>query len=460
MLRLAIERPEHLDPALARSVPQSEMVVADLLFDGLTDLAEDWTADDELPVWTFRLRSDARFSDGRPVTAAAVVHTFDRVREEPSGLGSSLLEAVEAVTAPAADVVKITLRSPLATLPELLDSPLLGIVPTDSGPVGDESFDRAPVGSGPFALVERRRVGDVLRLEPGEGRDVRLDAIELRLYDDLEEASAAVEAGEADWSLVPDDQADRPGVEATPFSAQLFYGLNLASPALSDPRLREAIVLAVDREAVVAEAYGAAVVPTSSPTGGSDDPCTGGCDHDPARARRLVDQVYPEGGVPTVGVDFDEGERQRAVAAAIADDLRAVGVPVTLRPRAFSEYGRFVAGSDQEVFRLGWTALSTSPAAFLDPLFRSGSPENVMGLASDGVDAALDAAQAEADPEERAEKLAEAERLIMAEFPIVPLGQFQTLTRTSDRVHGLTMTLLGTFEDISQVWVEDGSANV
>src|SRR5439155_6718435 len=92
-LRLGIERPESLDPAAISPGSQSELLVADLLFDGLTHvddtavvatpaIASAWTADADQKSWQFTLRPGARFSNGRTVTATDVKYSLERVSKK------------------------------------------------------------------------------------------------------------------------------------------------------------------------------------------------------------------------------------------------------------------------------------------------------------------------------------------------------------------------------------------
>jgi ABC-type transport system substrate-binding protein len=148
-------------------------------------------------------------------------------------------------------------------------------------------------------------------------------------------------------------------------------------------------------------------------------------------------------------VDFDAPGRQEEVAGGVAAGFQAIGLPVALRPRPFAEYTQFLVTGRQEVFRLGWTGGWPSADAYLVPLFSSRSPDNVLGFRVAEVDEALAAAVALVDPTERATKLAEAERLIMERYPVIPIGQFRTAWVMSERVRGLSVAVTGTFDATS-----------
>jgi oligopeptide transport system substrate-binding protein len=495
VLRMAVERPGHLDPALTRTMPVSESVVADLLFDGLTTpgedpgtvepaLADSWEASEDQRSWTFFLRPGARFANGDEVTAGDVVATLTRIaRKDSRSPVSTLLAPVQGyrplavdgstqeltgVTAPETDVVRIDLDEPVATLPDLLSAPAFGIVPKATGPVGeDRMFDQAPTGSGPFALAEGEKLSggddEGARLVRAQGGRTLLAGIELQFHDEVAGAAESFAEGEADWSVVPDNAIDDPvgpsRLDRVPLPATLFYGIDLTSPKLADPRLREAIVRAVDRDAIAEEVYGRALEPTTGvvpEAAGGDaeaDPCDGKCDFDPERAKALVKEAFPTGLVPEVAIDLDDGEVQRKVADAIVADLREVGIPAAAKPHPLPEFRTFASAvPGQEMLRFGWVGTYATPDSVLRPLFSTGSPDNVVGVSDPAIDGALDRAAAEADPEARAELYAEAERAAMGHLAVLPLGQFVTHVAVADQVRDLATRPGATF-DATRVWL-------
>jgi oligopeptide transport system substrate-binding protein len=493
VLRLAVERPDHLDPALSRTVPVSDPVVADLLFDGLTApgerpgeaepaLADSWRASDDRRSWQFFLRPGARFADGEDITAEDVVATLNRIARKGSGSAvSTLLAPVQGyravavdgttqelvgVSAPETDVVRIDLDEPVAGLPALLSAPAFGVVPSATGPVGEDTmFDQAPTGSGPFALADGEELSggddDRVRLVRSQGGRTLLAGVELQLHDDAAAAAESFHAGHAEWSLLPDESLDDAAgpsrVERVPLPATLFYGLDLTHPELADARLREAIVRAVDREAIARDVYGESLEPGTGivpeAAGGTGDPCDGRCDFDKAKAEALVKEAYPAGNVPEVSVEVDDGEEQLEVATAIVAALRDVGIPAVERPHPLAEFSTFAsAGKGREVVRLGWVGAYASPEAFLRPLFATGSPDNVMGVSDPAVDEALDEAATEVDALARTKLVADAERAALGHHAVVPIGQFVTHVAVADQVRDLRVRPGGTF-DATRVWL-------
>lgn len=470
-LRLGLGRVASLDPAQASPDSPSAAIVADLLYDGLTEvpagtgrarpaIAERWQVSPDGLSWLFSVSPGARFSDGRAVTAGDVQFSLERVLGQgAASLVAARLDAVESVVALDTATVQITLRRPMAWLPELLSAPAYGIV----SQAGADTLGAAPAAtSGPFRVAGRD--GDVVSLERAPTRGGYVDEIELRLHADLAAALDAFEAGRLDWTLVPpsavDVAAERFGTDGfRPFHAQLYLGFNLtrADGLFADVRFRQAIAQAVDRRAIVNAVYfgTATELATIVPAGvaGADrDRCAAGCAHDPEASVRLLRDAFPDGNVPTVPLDYADGADEAAVAGIIEQNLRAVGIPVELRPHPPSEFAAFVVSGEQGMVSLGWIGVGPTPEDYLERMYRSQSVDNLTGFADPEVDTLFGQAAGTLDPRIRATLLARAESAILAAAPGLTLAQFQVLSVASDRVHDLTLGVDGTF-DGEAVWL-------
>lgn len=487
-LRVAVVGAGSLDPAQARTVDQ--LLVADQLFDGLTAadpatgrpvpaLAATWSVTPDQRLWEFTLRPDATFSNGRQITAADVKYSLERVARKGSGSpAADLLEPVAGFRPFAVEgsqdqllgiqggdvptVVRIQLDQPFAALPALLANPSFGIVARESVEAQPPApaFTDQPVTSGPFQIA--RRTADVISLSPAPGVETYVAGMDLVLVENAEDGYEAFTARRVDYATVPPDRIDeagrRYGRDAfRPYVAELFYGFNLRNPVFADLRFREAIVRAVDRRSIATAIYGNTVLPLDSVVlegvpGHQDDACAPRCVHDLEQARALVREVFPDGAVPEVQIDYDADATQEAIAKALEANLEEAGIPAGLRPKPLREYQDFAVSGEQQLFRLGWIGPYLSPDAFLPPLFASTSPSNLTGFKVPEVDQQLLAARAEPDPDRRLGLYQAAEKAIFEWVPILPIAQFKVHGVVSSRVRDLEPTVTGTF-DATKVWL-------
>jgi ABC-type transport system substrate-binding protein len=478
VVRLGIGGPLVVDPVEASLASASDLMVLDLLHDGLTRmdaegvvqpaLAVRWQANAAMTSFRFRLGTGVTFASGRPVTADDVIASLERVMAAgDTSLVALSLESVvgfrdfvdgsadhvRGLSAPDEGSVRIQLTTPLSVLPEVLSSPALGIVDptTISGGLADLDV------SGAWSVASAD--DDLLALERRDGATRSLHGIEVRAFEGPEAAFEAFEDGDVDWAPVPSTQfgqaVEEYGDDAfAPFQAELYFGMNLSSPPLRQPALRDAVVAAIDRDAIVSSVYReladplAAIVPAGV-AGHDPDRCRT-CAHDPERAREIVTFAYPDGEVPTIRIDFDESAPQEAMARIVAANLEDVGIPTELRPKPLEEYKRFVVSGDQELFSFGWIGAYRSPDGYLAPLFGSAANDNLTDYRSARVDGYLQRARASDDVAKNAQRWALAERTVLEDAVVVPIAQFRTQVVVADRVQGLVHAVDGSV-DWSQV---------
>ncbi|MGH9274135.1 MAG: ABC transporter substrate-binding protein, partial [Acidimicrobiales bacterium] len=485
-VHLGLAGPVVVDPALANLASPSDLLVLDLLHDGLTRLDADgapqpalaasWRSNESLTAWRFTLDPDITFASGRPITAADVIASLERVAKAgDTSLAALRLETIvgfrdfvagttdhlAGLTAPDPETVRVAVDTPLSVLPAILASPVFGVVDVTSLDEADDELDRLDLsGSWDVAGAD----DDAVSLQRRDGTAGHLDGIELRSYEDGDAAYEGFDHGEVDWSLVPLDRYgdavdDHGDDDFAPFHAELFFGLNVKSPSLGNVYLRNAIAAAIDRDAIVEAVYAdladplSTVVPAGVP-GHDAKRCTS-CGYDPDRAREILAGAFPDGQVPPIHIDFDESTAQEAMARLIAADLGAVGIPTELRPQPLEDYKRFVVSGAQELFSFGWIGGYASPDAYLAPLFLSTASDNLTGYAAPSVDASLGAARTNPDPESAAAQWAAGEAQVLADAIVVPIAQFRTQAVVAERVQGFEHAVDGTV-DWSAIWVTDG----
>ncbi|HEY3239151.1 MAG TPA: ABC transporter substrate-binding protein, partial [Acidimicrobiia bacterium] len=439
-------------------------------------LAAAWDVNPEQTVFTFRLAEAATFHDGTPVTAADVKFTLERIAAKDSD--SPLLAQLEAVSGfgayrdgsapdltgvetPAVKLVVVRLDRPFATFPAALGHPGFGVVPRAKVTELGEAFKQAPVGSGPFKVsAPSPDAVELVRAPRTGGRlAANLDGMRLAKFDTVDAAYQAFLKGIVDVAPVPPGHPDkevepRGRLEARPYLGVVFYAMNLKNPDLGDARLRQAVSLAIDRQRIVAEVYKGEVdvasgLVAAGVPGRAADACGERCAHDPERAKVLLGEAFPNGGIPEVAIDHDDDPTQAAVAASIKADLDGVGIPSVTRVHPFAEYAQFLVSGQSELFRLGWVADYPSPDAFLTPLFSSTSPENLTALSSPEVDQALAAARAESDPAKRQALYRDVEQKVLDQFVVVPVAQLEVRMAVAKGVQAFALNSLGSFDGVT-----------
>lgn len=487
-LRIARVGELTIDPKAVLLSDPAGLITLDLLYDGVTtypkgvagtggpgamaataepDLAESMERNADATIWTVKLR-DRTFSDGSPIRAGDVKASLERIAAPgDASLGGARLEIVNGypeLTAGASPdlsglraiddrTLEIALREPYTQLPELLASPVYGVIPSTIAASEDVSLDRA-VSSGPYRVASTTEAAMRLERSPGARAAAGPDAVQLVGFESWDDAFGAFQAGGLDWTLVP--AAAAPGVQAggegkafTIAGTTVWFGMNVANPALADQRFRTAVVRAIDSQRVVDDGLSGAVavraiVPRGVP-GYDDAACADACGYDQEAAKRLLSEAFPDGSVPTVPVDVYDDPTQIAMADSIKAQLDAVGIPAEVRTRTFADYQSLVSQPDRGVFSFGTVGTAPIGDVYLVPPFTSGSGDNATGLAVAEIDAAARAARAEPDPAAREGLYRALQRQILAVGAVVPVAQQQTNQVISSRVQGWTSRLDGTF---------------
>jgi oligopeptide transport system substrate-binding protein len=490
VLNVAIPEPATLDPL--RIQDPGSVLVARQLYEGLTRwdpieeivqpaAAESWQVSNGGRTFTFKLRAGMTFHDGTPVTSRDFRYAFDRIaRKENASDIAYTLEQVEGFTSvnqfgdvgrlvgiqtPSDDVLRITLSEPFYDFPVVLTHPAL--VPLSARRVERiDDFLAAPVGNGPFKMAEVWSPGQPVILEsfPGFFETPELDGIRFLPYPDAAASWLQFRDGDLDVAEVPagqiEDAAESYGDEGfKPLLASYYYGFNVRFDAFDDIRLRRAINHAIDREEIASTIYkgtmtpARGIVPTGVP-GFQENLCADLCRYVPARSERLVDKLNQNDR--RVTIEFTRGEPHDEVARAVRRDLTEVGLRVRLRGYGFTKYLKRLRDGSHGLYRLGWIAEYPVADVFLSPLFASTSPDNHSGFTSSRVDSLLREARAEPSDGRRLQLYVEAEKAILREVPIAPIGSFLTHWAAQPNVRDLVFDVTGGF-DALHVFLEEES---
>jgi len=459
VLALASE-PQSLDPRWGLDASSSRL--GDLLHAALTrsdgaggrlpELAASWDMPDPRTV-VFHLRGDFRFADGTPVTAADVQATYTAVLDPAlASPKRGALAALAAVEAPDPRTVVMRLREPFAPF---LDATGLGILPAararDPGEVA--------TGAGPFRLVRRER-GDRLVLAPNPGWPggrPRLVPVVVRIVPD--EITRVLELGRGDLQLSEDPLAPEllgwlsaiPAVrvERLPGTSFAYLALNLRDRPLADRRVREAIALALDREALIRHVLGDAARPATgllAPGHWAYAP-NRPWRHDPWRARRLLDRAgYPDPDGPGPLARFRlvyktsaEPERRR-LAEAIQAELAAVGIAVDVRSYEWGTLFADIRAGRFDVAALAWVGIGDPDLYYLAFHSTMTPPRgyNRGHYASPIMDRLTTLGRRTLDRTQRQALYARVERRAAHDLPVIPLWWEDRVVVASRRLHGFT----------------------
>ena len=467
------------------------------LFDGLVQfdqtlsitpaLAQFWVASRDGLTWTFTLRKGVKFHHGREVTSDDVVYSFTRLLDPKtrSGAADHLLGIQGAQdfregrvdhVAGLAAVDRYTVRVSLTEAPVPFVSVLAvgqaKIVPRELVEQQGEAFGTQPVGTGPFRFVRWERGKEIVLAANPDYFDgpPKLARLVFRIFpgERLDDVFAEFRAGSLEDSPIPSKEYRQVIASHVyqyvrrPIFGLRHYGINTRMKPLDDRRVRQALIYAIDREAVVSEVWLGRYAPARGilPPGTLGfNPKLKGYPYDRARARELLAQAgYPDGrGLPPVviwsSVRSEEILREHE---RIRKDLQAVGVTAELQYNPdWPSFSKAMSERKLPVFVRGWFADVPDPENFLAKLFHSTSPWNYMGYANPAVDSLLDRARTESDTVHRVELYRRAEEMVLEDAPVIPVWH-QTYERLfQPYVKGVEVSGLGdSYIPFRKVWLE------
>ncbi|HET7291131.1 MAG TPA: ABC transporter substrate-binding protein [Vicinamibacteria bacterium] len=389
-------------------------------------LAERWENPSET-VWRFHLRRGVVFHDGRPLTAEDAVFSLDRARRPESHLAYQL-KAVTLVRATDPLTVEVVTSRPL---PFLLNRLIyVPIMPRHAGP-GPVT---EPLGTGPYRFVSGEPGGTLVghRFEGYWGPRPAFDEVRVVALADERDRATAIAAGRAD--IVAQFPAEHWGEGAGPSGrlvsrrglAVVFLGLSLrrGSP-FADRRVRQALALAVDREAIVRDSMhglGAPLDQLVPPWVAGHSNSLKAVPHDPAQARRLLAAAGFKHGVSS---PLLVQANHLDVARGFVGQLAAIGVHLDVTVLPQKDFYERWSTEELPATVFGWSAATGDVSAAYEPLLHT--PQEGLGrfnrfsYSSARLDGLLALSDEARTPEERRVPLDEAARLVQADWPVIPM---------------------------------------
>jgi peptide/nickel transport system substrate-binding protein len=343
--------PPHLDPTAGAAAAIDEIVYANV-FEGLTridqngavqpQLATEWSVAGDGLVYTFKLRSNARFHDGTALDAGDVVFSLDRARGPDSvNAQKPLFAAIDKVEAVDPQTVRITLSRPEGSL-------LFNLGWGDAVIVGPESADTNksnPVGSGPFKF-ERWVKGDRIELSAVDA-GTALQKVTFRIIPDPSAQVAALKAGDID--AVPNLNAPEAvlafqadgnfEVAIGSTEGETILSINNTKPPLNDVRVRRAIAHAIDRKAIIDGAmfgFGTPIGSHFAPHHPAYVDLTATYPYDPAKARALLKEAGAE--KLKITLKLPPPIYARRGGEIVAAQLKDVGIEAEIIPVEWAQW--------------------------------------------------------------------------------------------------------------------------
>jgi oligopeptide transport system substrate-binding protein len=474
--------PWTLDPAVSSEMTSHQYIVQ--IFSGLVrldenlqpvpDIALSWDISEDGTVYTFYLRQDVYFQDGRQVTAADFEYSWERACNPQTGSQTAAvylddIVGVDEVLAGTTDdisgirvisdfVLEVTIDAPKAYFLSKLTFATAFVVDRFNVESGEDWWQQ-PNGTGPFRLGQWQP-NELLVLERNElyyGQMAEVESVAFQLWGGV--PMNMYETGEIDATSVGSDYIYRVTDETGPFYLDLevmpelsFYyiGFNTEEPPFDDVNIRLAFSMAIDRELIVSlvfsgtmqPAYG--ILPPGMPGYNQD---LIGVDFDVEGALELIaNSSYgdvsnlPPITITTIGWGGLISPELEAIVYQWRENL---GVEVTIRQLEPERFLYHLGEESDQMFYTGWIADYPHPQDFLEILFHSGSEHNYGGYSNPEVDELLDMAGVEPDSALSFSLYRQAEQLLVDDAACLPIAFGQNYTLVKPYVSGYNLNPMG-----------------
>lgn len=470
--------PPTLDPANTSDVDSATYIVE--VYSGLVgfdkdlklvpDLAEKWEVSPDGKSYTFTLRQDAKFHDGRPVTAQDFKYTFERAADpktrstvSPLYLGDitgfwdkylGKATSVSGVTVVDNYTLKIDLDAPVQFFLASLAHPTSYVVDKFNVEGATQPWYLHPNGTGPYKLTEWNQ-GQQIVLEKNADYygtpKPSIDRIEFALSGGSR--MTMYENGDLEATPVSIADIERVSDPSSPLNKELtinpqlstsFLVFNTRKPPFDDPKVRMAFAMSVDKQKLIDVVFkkmpvpANAILPQAFP---GYNPNLKGIPYDPEQAKKLLAESKYANSMPdivwsTVGGGGAAGADTQAIAEMLKQNL---GVNISIEQTDWATYLSQINGLnvDFQMFDIGWSADYVDPHNFIGLLFYSQSYNNWSGYKNPEVDDLIIKAALEPTLEKRIEYYQQAEEKILADAPVLPLTYGREYWLTKPYVKGV-----------------------
>lgn len=434
------------------------------------DIAETWEVSGDGTVYTFHLRTNAKFHDGRAVTAQDVIYSWERAASPETASDTALtylgdIVGVDEVSAGTAEHVsglkaiddhtlQVTIDAPKPYFPLKLTYPTAFVVDRKNVEQGGEWF-RQPNGTGPYQLIEWTSFE---RMVYQANEEFYLGApsipyVVINLY--TGDSQRLYESGEVDITGVYSIERFLDPTE--PLHNELLTGVDLCTdyvvfdatrPPFDDVNVRKAFSMAFNRQQyldVVMSGHALPAIGPYPPGLPGFNYSLNGLPYDPEQARALLEQSKyggADGLPPIVYSNGGIGSYISADVAALAEMWQKnLGVTITIENIEYNFfYDQIYSGNHGQLFGGGWCADYPDPENFADVLFHGGSLQNNGGYSNPELDTLLEQARVEQDVTKRIALYQQAEQIIVDDAPVLFTTHSLSYQLVKPYVKGYTFT--------------------
>jgi ABC-type oligopeptide transport system substrate-binding subunit len=483
VLRIANQgEPESLDPHKTSTTVESNilrnlfegLVVQDPKGDVAPGVAESWTVSEDGLSYRFKLRANAKWSDGAAVTAGDFVYSLRRIEDpkmnaqyadvlypiknaEEANTGKLDVSAL-GVAAPNERTVEITLKAPTPYFLQLMTHQTA--LPVNEKAVtrfGDEWVKPGKmVSNGAYMLDDVRPSSHIRIVKNPNYWNAGKVAIDTVVFDPSEDRAAVLKryrAGEFDivYGDVPNDQLGwlrqnlPKELHIAPYAGVYYYSFNTAKPPFNDVRVRQALAMAINREVLVEKitlagelpAYG--FVPDGTANYKSQKVSWAGmrqADRESAAIKLIGEAGYGPKKPLAVKLAYNTSENHKRIAVAIAAMWKKLGVNVELVNTELKVHYANLRQGDFEIGRAGWIADYNDAQSFLFLNQTSTRQQNFSKFSNADYDRLMDQASVTNEPDKRARLQEQAEAILLKEMPVLPLYFYVSKNLVSTPVKG------------------------
>lgn len=491
--------PPTLDPHLVVDGTSFGIVVE--VFSGLVsldndlkivpELAESWDVTNGGTVYEFKLRNDLKFSDGSPVTAsdfkwsmerAARPETASAVAETYLGDIAGIMDIIDGSATEASGIeviddrtLRITIDAPKAYFLAKLTYPTAYVLKRENVESGGSSWTDTPVGTGAFVLAEYR-IGQRIRLTRNDnfwGRKAYLDevyfnlsgGVAMAMYENDEIDITGVGLADLDRVNDPSEEISKDAVDTPAAYGVQYIGFNVDRPPFDDPRFRQALNYAIDKELIASQVYADLFLPAYGilpPGFPGYNPDLDGLTYDIEKAKQLLaeSQYADPEARPRIVITVPGAGGSPGLDVEVIVDMwrRELGVNVEIQQVEWATYLQDLNRKRLQAWGgVAWQADYPDPQDFIDILFASGTQGNRGNYANAQVDGLLEQARTEQDVLRRAQLYQQAEQIIVDDAAWLPLW-YDTDRKAllKRRVQGYEFTQIAV-PKYRDVWVTDAA---